>query len=331
VKRNPYYDNARFLLILLVVTGHVIAYMKTESVFLRSVFAWVHLFHMPMFVLISGRFSSPEVSWRTIRKNVGRLIVPYLIFQTAALILVSLRDGRIALDYHLPRNVLWYLVSLFCWRAMLPVAVRFRWAFPTSILASLLCGYCPFAGWHFSLSRTIVFFPFFLAGYYLRDGLQQSLRNVLSARAAIAVLVTTFAVSPFVAPVSDCWFFGATSYAAMGHTEWYAAGYRALVVAGAFLVGGSCMRLVPGSMSSVTTHGSRTLYVFLLHDMIVLTALKYAGLFRLFNGALQESMGVVSLSILITLFLSSRFITRLTRPVVDPLAFMGRIKVRNSS
>lgn len=331
MERDSYYDNARFLLIFLVVAGHVVAYTKTDSVIPRSLFVWVHLFHMPMFVLISGCFSRPDSSLRYMLRNAGRLIAPYMIFETAALVLVSLRDGKVALDYHLPRNVLWYLVSLFCWRSILPYALRFRWVLPASVAVSLLCGYCPAIGWHFSLSRTLVFFPFFLAGYYLRDGMRQTLERVIPGHVAIAVLAVACVVSPCLVPIRKYWFFGATSYASMGHVEWYAAGYRAMVIAAGFLVGLSFMRLVPGRTLSFTRYGRRTLYVFLLHDMVVLTALDCFGVLSLFSGSLQESMGIISLSILITLFLSSSFIVRVTMPLVNPLKFMEVIRASHLS
>lgn len=328
VKRDPYYDNLRFLLIFLVVAGHVVAYMKTDSVFLRSFFVWVHLFHMPMFVLISGCFSRADGSLRYALQNAGRLLLPYLIFETAALVLVSLRDGGVALDYHLPRNVLWYLVSLFWWRLMLPYAVRFRRALPASILVSLLCGYCRGAEWHFSLSRTLVFFPFFLTGYYLRNGMQKTIRRAVSAHAAVTILVVSFLLSFFLMRVPVHWFYGATPYAAMGHAEWYAGVYRALVIGAAFLVGFAFLRLVPGTVLSITEWGSRTLYVFLLHDMIVLTALERLGVFKRFDHPLRQTLGILSLSVLITVVLSSDFVMRVTMPAVDPVTFARRVRDR---
>ena len=131
-------------------------------------------------------------------------------------------------------------------------------------------------------------------------------------------------LSVMLLPVRSYWFFGATPYAAMGHTEWYSAWYRALVLGCAFVVGFAFLRVVPDEKLSITRPGSRTLYIFLLHDMIVLTALDYLGVFRLFAGGASEILGVLGLSILVTLALSSSLAVRLTRPLVDPVSLFRR-------
>ena len=55
-KRIYLFDNIKFLLILLVVIGHLIEHspmLKTQDCF-RGIFLYIYAFHMPLFIFISG-------------------------------------------------------------------------------------------------------------------------------------------------------------------------------------------------------------------------------------------------------------------------------------
>ena len=55
--RESYWDNLKFILIYCVVLGHCLGCCTTSGL---SVALWdfVYLFHIPLFVFISGRFSN---------------------------------------------------------------------------------------------------------------------------------------------------------------------------------------------------------------------------------------------------------------------------------
>ncbi|WP_332694487.1 IS200/IS605 family transposase [Halalkalibacter lacteus] len=56
-ERNPYFDNAKAVLIFLVVLGHILSEFLHEDQLVSSVYLFIYLFHMPAFVLIAGYFA----------------------------------------------------------------------------------------------------------------------------------------------------------------------------------------------------------------------------------------------------------------------------------
>lgn len=55
--RDTYWDSLKFVLIFLVVLGHMIEPYITSSKVILAVYNFIYLFHMPLFVFVSGRFS----------------------------------------------------------------------------------------------------------------------------------------------------------------------------------------------------------------------------------------------------------------------------------
>jgi hypothetical protein len=58
--RYPVLDNARFVLISLVATGHLLEQLVDPGPFAATLYRWIYLFHMPAFVLFPARFRNPR-------------------------------------------------------------------------------------------------------------------------------------------------------------------------------------------------------------------------------------------------------------------------------
>lgn len=57
LKRESYFDNAKFILIFLVVFGHFLQTFIADYAGVRVLYIYIYTFHMPAFVLISGFFA----------------------------------------------------------------------------------------------------------------------------------------------------------------------------------------------------------------------------------------------------------------------------------
>ena len=57
-ERIVLWDNLKFILITLVVIGHLADEFTAKSDVYKSVFLFIYTFHMPLFILISGLFHS---------------------------------------------------------------------------------------------------------------------------------------------------------------------------------------------------------------------------------------------------------------------------------
>src|SRR5699024_8408040 len=80
MKRNAYFDNARLILIFLVVFGHMIQPFIENSSHLNTLYMWIYTFHMPAFIFIAGFFARGYGTIGYISKLAKKLLLPYLIF-----------------------------------------------------------------------------------------------------------------------------------------------------------------------------------------------------------------------------------------------------------
>lgn len=163
-------DNLRGILILLVVFGHL---LERCAPFPGQVFLYrtIYAFHMPVFLFLSGYFARFDV-----KKILCGLLIPYILFQTAYLLFDNWLYGKAApIQYTTPEWVLWYLMAVMFYHLLLPVysvdSTRQRLlALGITFVLSLLAGYDRAVGYRLSLSRFLVFQPWFLLGYYSRQG-----------------------------------------------------------------------------------------------------------------------------------------------------------------
>ena len=82
-QRDKQLDALKGLAILLVITGHVIAFSHLKTANNSLLFNLIYAFHMPLFFFISGylvfgRFGPTTAGW--IQKKFVQLIIPYTIF-----------------------------------------------------------------------------------------------------------------------------------------------------------------------------------------------------------------------------------------------------------
>ena len=165
-KRINRFDNLKGFLIIIVVFVHVMLQRSfirdREFPICLMIEAIIFSCTMPAFCFISGMFTTKKWTregWA--EKIVVNLFVPYVIFNLLWWALFS----RSLNTLFNPWYHLWYLLSLFCWRLMVIPFSKIRFSFLFSIAAALICGFTP-ADRFLSISRTICFFPYFLAGYY---------------------------------------------------------------------------------------------------------------------------------------------------------------------
>lgn len=210
MERNEYIDSLKGLLILLVVFGHMLLLSvdRGNSVNL-SVLNVIYSFHMPCFVLISGyftHFSSAE----KFRKGITKF-VEILIFFSIYSYLLDWELPKSLYVLLIPKFALWYLLCLIVWRIVLYVVnqsafLSMKVLFVLSVIAALVCGCFIQIGPFMSLSRIIVFFPFFVLGYLMREKSLSRKESPLLLALSAAIMVTAIIVS-FIFPRPEAWRF----------------------------------------------------------------------------------------------------------------------------
>ncbi len=330
VTRDAYFDNLKFLLIALVVVGHMIEPLYDDP-WLKPLYVLIYSFHIPLFVLISGYFAKNIGTGDYFTKVISKLVIPYVIFET----LYSLFDywlydrSQLIFSYFTPYWLMWFFFSMILWKTAMPYMIRIQYALPFAIVLAILAGYANDAEYYASVSRTIVFFPFFLAGYYMDRSwitwLQSPVVKKISALLLLTATVLIAVYSPFV--VKE-WLYGSFSYESLGHNEWSAGLYRIGVYMLAIIIGGAVMSLTPARpLGMISEMGSNTLYTYLLHGFIVM-AITASDIYT-WLGTGTTRVLVIPVSLLLTVLLSLSSVRVASAWLVEPR--VKRIFKRHSS
>jgi fucose 4-O-acetylase-like acetyltransferase len=324
-QRDPYLDNAKFLAVVLVVVGH--AWNNLSEVHgVEAGYLLLYLFHMPVFVLVTGYLSRRSTALTPGRAQaiVGTLVVPYLIFQAGYGVLASLA-GIEASEPGLvsPSWLMWFLAAVACWRATAAVWQHMRAPVAVAVAISLAGG-ATSAG-ALALTQVLGLLPFFVLGLSLRPHHLRRLRTPRVRLLAVGTLAAA-AVGCFVAtPVSDLrmeWVYWRSSYTELG-VSWVEGGViRLAMLLAALVLSAAFLALVPERRTWFTRFGAHTLYAYLLHGLVVLLGMA-TGVFDLATegGAVSDAVGVAlvtAAAAAVAWALMTEPVRRVFRPVVQP-------------
>lgn len=163
----------KFGLMALVIAGHVFSQSPFSATSgCTATWHWIYMFHMPLFVFLSGYFSRKKAH-RQFFSGCWRLFEPLLVFQAVSLGMRYIGGQALSLrDVLTPWWVLWYLLSLLYWRSLLQIIPdrilnNTGLIIFTSLSIGLLAGFLPLNRF-LSLQRTAAFLPFFFMGYCMR-------------------------------------------------------------------------------------------------------------------------------------------------------------------
>lgn len=269
---NTVLENAKFILIFLVVLGHSIEATIFVSPELKSLYSTIYSFHMPTFILISGMLSKNELNRAGIKTLAKRLLLPLFIFT------IIYETYHFALfrsfSYYIttlkPYWILWYLVSLFIWRITLPLFrnVPALILLPTSVAVSVLFSLIPNIPNTFGIARTLHFWPFFLMGFFMTPRLtEMTLFRKIPRSACFAVLVSTFYLFWVAQDFNAQILYGSHSYTALGLSNIVGIQIKCLSYIGSIILCFAVLRLVPASLAIPQSWTKNTLYVYLWHGL----------------------------------------------------------------
>ena len=257
--RDPFFDNAKFMAIVLVVAGHSIVNLRDVRV-AHALYLFVYTFHMPVFIVITGYFSRNfTFGGGKARKLITNLGVPYVIFETAYST-YHWAVGKSSFQISLldPYYLTWFLMALFLWRLSTPVWQQIRWPVGAAVVISLLAGMTDLPG-DLEMNRTFGLVPFYVLGLMLK-------RTRTRVCGAIT-LVLAFAFTLFVADrhMATNWVYWKTGNADMHVNNLVGSGMRLGLLVGAGILVTAFLTMVPARRTWFTGLGGATLYAYLLH------------------------------------------------------------------
>ncbi|MFD0315009.1 acyltransferase family protein [Streptomyces flavalbus] len=279
-QRDAFFDNAKYLAIVLVAVAHSWAPLRNESRTLDAAYVLVYAFHMPAFIIISGFFSrSFDMRPDRLKRLVTGLVVPYVIYEVAYTLFRRHFNDQpdLAISLLDPLFLVWFLAALFVWRLTTPLWKLVRYPLPLALVIAMLASVSPKIGEDLDMQRVLQFLPFFVLGLLMRPEHFQWVRRRSMRIAAVPVFLGAAAVVWWATPRFDTnWVYHRDAAQAMDH-QWWTGPLMTLVMFGAALVLTACFfAWVPGHDTWFTSLGAGTLYGFLLHGF-VLWGSEYAG------------------------------------------------------
>lgn len=324
VSRDPFFDNAKLLLVMLVVIGHSWTLLPDTPSASPTYYA-LYAFHVPAFVLVTGYLSrSFTFSRANLRKLVTTVVVPYLVFES---LLAAFRvtvggesmGSTLYLDPHWP---MWYLAALFSWRLATPLLKRVPYPMVPAVAISLLGGL--YTGDTLDFARAMGLLPFFVAGLTMRrEHFEWLARTRVRVAAAVALTSALVAATLFVEPLNKEWLYWRSGYAEMDVSVAEGMAFRLLLLVVAGVLAASALSLIPTSQRWFTSLGSASLVVYLFHGFFVKAAV-YAGV----AGPAEDDpvtwfVLLTVFSIGLTLLLAAAPVARRLNTLVDPISTVG--------
>jgi fucose 4-O-acetylase-like acetyltransferase len=326
--RDPWRDNARVVLIVLVVFGHCLEPLGPETSSFDAIYRFIYLFHIPAFAFLSGSVARADANVRLLRSTVFRVLLPYLLFQGLYALVAQTPgwpdDGPAGAAT--PYWLLWYLLSLAGWRLLLPLFARLRHPILIAVGLAVAAGLAGDLGYYLSLSRTLVFFPLFLLGWRYADAWRSALSGTRWRMAAVIALVALFAIANWQA-MDPRWLYGSLGYAALGVDAGPGMALRLLQLVAGIVGTAAFLTLIPRRPLAVSALGPGTLQTFLVHGFLIKLAVAFGAFAWLRATVSQATVGpaLLLLSIVCVLALNSERSRQWLSPLTAPRWLEQRI------
>jgi fucose 4-O-acetylase-like acetyltransferase len=324
--RVAVWDNARLIVMVLVVFGHLIESIRGTAA-VDDLYALVYAFHMPAFLLMSGVFASADRLSPKRLAGTAQLLATWLVVEFAWVLLRTVNG-----DHPFPSTFLvmpkwgcWFLVSLFTMRVLLPYVALLPYPVVLSFLVALGVGLMASIGQEFSVSRTLTLLPFFLLGWAIKQRCldRRSWFQAPSVPLRLAAVVTFAAGAAAVLLITAMphfsWelFTWRRGYAAMHYSPMRGVALRAATLAIAAAMTFALLLLVPRRTRWFTRLGENTLYVYVLHIPIIQAFQTWHLDARIAQVPLSAVVAFV-IAVALTLVLSQPVVKRLTGWLLEP-------------
>lgn len=333
--RSYFLDNLKFILITLVVVGHF-SFKLCDIKIIDKLVYFIYIFHMPCFIFTNGLLAKNMNAGGRLRiDKIFSIFTMYIIFKIGNAIIRFIFWGDFALELLYDSSAPWYLLSLCIWYLFVPIMerIRPRYFIPGTVLIGLIAGYFNSIKFAFSLSRVLVFFPFFAIGFYLsKEKLEEFLNRRLRLLALAFLIVEFICVVVFWKELGAVYsiLYGGTPYSEGLHNlAPYGILFRSLWYAAALITSVAIMLLVPRCKMFFSELGSRTLPIYMTHVWIR-NILNYAGFFVMIKeGPAYLDILVILGSIGLTFLLANKWLKKLYDILMMPELYRRIFYERN--
>ena len=315
------FDNLKFILILFVVIGHFVDLYVSQYRTMKMIFIFLYSFHMPLFIFLTGLFQRKLKMFKDIpiKKIIFYLFL--IFFMKIAIFYLSEYFGYgYSFELLSGSEVYWYLSVIIIYVLITPIInkIKFWYLFIFSIILGLFVGYDSSINDYLYLSRSIVFFPFYLLGYHYTNN-KDFVLNICNKKwlKIISLFVIALFIYVCIFRLDDIYkyrmlFTGKNPYSYF--TEFVCTyKHRLFTYLISFVVGFCVMCIIPNKKIKIISNmGRRTLQVYVFHQPIIIL-MQGLGLFNLLENTFNEWFKYIYILIamIVTLFLSLRLFDRI--------------------
>lgn len=296
-------DGLKFILIALVIFGHCKHFTPYDRTLLSTKLVSyaihsVYLFHMPLFIMVSGYFSKKSEKDRFVW-SLLKLLKVFLLFHLLWIGIDALRGESLSIaKFICPSFTLWYLLSLAYWRCFLQcIPDKYdnpRIVLPLSAFLSLIGGLIPLTN-EFSIPRTLTFMPIFFLGYYTRKFNWMEVGKKLNPFwLLVLVLVIIFVENKINLDI----------YGRRPYTELMDVIKRVSFLSSSVIISLTFVRMLPQKISVFSGEGKDVLFYYVYHSFVLCTIAEFLW----FNGITVGGVGLmlIVLSTMMILYIGRR-------------------------
>ena len=278
-ERIAYYDNAKFILVTLVIIGHFVETLMGQSEAAFAIRFFIYSFHMPCFIFISGLFYNPGRN----KVNVIFYFSVFVFMAVCTMIKSALLYHSAAVNIFSISSPPWFMLALCAWNilALLLQNADHKYLIVLFVVLSLLAGYDKGIGDLFAASRIIYFFPFFLAGMAIKAGafyrmIDKKEYRIISVIFLTAMIITICRGSDFTHFFSPM-LSGRNPYEALSSHCNAGFLFRALCYLIQTCTAFAFFCIIPSRRSLFTDPGARTIAAYSIHPVFIGTLTKCLG------------------------------------------------------
>lgn len=288
-KRDPWLDNVKGLLIILVILGHLDSPIADTSKELKIFYLLLNSLEMPCFLIISGFLAKRRIDQRDYRSILYKLVIPYFLIDLVFWAFACMFPHGLEVVPYLttmepkplvPKFHLWYLYAVMAYSFLTPALVKLfdgwkRWIlFLISFACALLIGYSVEIQ-ALKVTKVMAYYPFFLVGYCFPKKWLHVFRDRLICKLA-AIPLVAFWIYFFIQYRKSIYvqvFFLVLPYSK--YLEEYQrimdpVWQRCIFLIGAVLISLAFMSLVTKHWTPFAWLGKKSLYVYVLHGFFIL-------------------------------------------------------------
>ena len=322
-ERDYFFDNLKAVLIYLVVLGHFLLPIRGANP-LVEVKRLIYVFHMPLFVFVSGYFA--KKIYRNGQYNFKKilyLIKAYIVFVIAIQLVYAVagfRDFK-EINFFSQSGAPWYLFAMIVWYLAIPLIKKCK-PVPfliTTVVLALLAGFFKNIGDFLCLSRILVFGPFFYLGYFVeQENLEKVLQPKFKRYVVPAAGVISVSILVFGHKLRDSleMVYENISYYELNYL-WKGPIVRLSLMVAAFVISWAIMFYIPRKRTCLSEIGQNTMPIYMLHR-ILRDVIMFAGAYDyLSNWGVATLFVLIWMTVIIVNLLVSPPVIRTVNSVLE--------------